>query len=135
MFLWAGPTRATVRVGDRGPSDHCFVSTVITFGFSLEPGPEWIKPGSDKESEFLGLVADHLSSLPIPTDDSKVSTVVSCVADAVASAWSLVAKASRVCMRSKFWWSEDCAHAKRIALKENTKNNWITLNKVTKRAK
>ena len=57
------------------------------------------------------------------------------VADAVVSAWSLVAKASRVCMRSKSWWSEDCAHAKRIALKVNTKNNWITLNKVTKHAK
>ena len=61
--------------------------------------------------------------------------MVSRVADAVASAWSLVAKASRVCMRSKSWWSEDCARAKRIALKVNTKNNWIALNKATKRAK
>ena len=61
--------------------------------------------------------------------------VVSCVADAVASAWSLVAKASRVCMRLKSWWSEDCTHAKCIALKVNTKNNWIALNKATKCAK
>ena len=38
-------------------------------------------------------------------------------------------------MRSKSWWSEDCARAKRIALKVNTKNNWIALNKATKRAK
>ena len=57
------------------------------------------------------------------------------VADVVASAWSLVAKASRVCMHSKSWWSEDCVHAKRIALKVNTKSNWIALNKATKRAK
>ena len=135
MFLRAGPTRATVRVGDRGPSDHCFVSTVIPFGFSLEPGPERIKPGLDEESEFLGLVTDRLSSLPVPKEDSEVSTVVSRVADAVASAWSLVAKASRVCMHSKSWWSEDCARAKCIALKVNTKNNWIALNKATKRAK
>ena len=132
VFLWVGPTRATVRVSDRGPSDHCFVSTVIPFGFSLEPGPERIKPGLDEESEFLGLVADRLSSLPIPKDDGEVSMVVSHVVDAVASAWSLVAKASRVCMRSKSWWSEDCARAKCIALKVNTRNNWIALNKATK---
>ena len=135
MFLRAGPTRATVRISDRGPSDHRFVSTVIPFGFSLEPGPERIKPGSDEESKFLGLVTDHLSSLPIPKDDGEVSVVVSCVADAVASAWSLVTKASRVCMCSKSWWSEDCARAKRIALKVNTKNNWIALNRATKCAK
>ena len=135
VFLHAGPTRATICVGNRGPSDHCFVSTVIPFGFSLEPGPKQIKPGSDEESEFLGLVSDHLSSLPIPDDDGEVSAVVSQVVDAVASAWSLVVKASRVCMRLKSWWSEDCAHAKHIALKVNTKPNWITLNKVTKRAK
>ena len=135
MFLRAGPTRATVGVGNRGPSDHCFISTVIPFGFSLEPDPERIKPGSDEESEFLGLVADRLSSLLIPKEDSEVSMVVSRVADAVASAWSLVAKASRVCMRSKSWWLEDCARAKHIALKVNTKNNWIALNKVTKCAK
>ena len=52
--------------------------------------------------------------------------------DAVVSAWSLVAKASRVCMCSKSWWLRDCTHAKHIALKVNTKNNWIALNKVTK---
>ena len=111
------------------------MTTVIPFGFSLEPGSEQIKPGLDEESEFLGLVVDHLSFLPIPTDDSEVSTVVSRVADAVASVWSLVAKASRMCMRLNSWWSEDCTHAKRIALKVNTKNNWIALNKATKRAK
>ena len=38
-------------------------------------------------------------------------------------------------MRSKSWWSEDCARAKRIALKVNTKNNWIALNKAIKCAK
>ena len=101
MFLQVGPTRATVRVGNKGPSDHCFVSTVITFGFSLEPGPERIKPGLEEESEFLGLVADCLSSLPIPMNDGEVSMVVSCMADAVASAWSLVTKTSRVCIRLK----------------------------------
>ena len=131
VFLRAGPTRATVRVDNRGPSDHCFVSTVIPFGFSLKPGPKQTKPGSDEESEFLGLVSDRLSSLSIPTDDGEVSVVVSHVVDAVASAWSLVAKASRVCMCLKSWWLEDCTHAKCIALKVNTKNNWITLNKAT----
>ena len=90
---------------------------------------------SDEESEFLGLVSDHISSLSIPADDEEVSVVVSHVADVVASAWSLIAKASRVCMRSKSWWSENCACAKCIALKVNTKSNWIILNKATKRAK
>ena len=130
-----GPTRATVHVGNKGPSDHCSISTVIPFGFSLEPSPEWIKPGSDEESKFLGLVSNRISSLSIPVDDGKVSVVVSCVADAVASAWSLVTKASRVCMHSKSWWLEDCARAKHITLKVNTKSNWITLNKATKYAK
>ena len=94
VFLHAGPTRSTVHVGDKSPSDHCFVFTVIPFGFSLEPGPEQIKPRSDEESEFLGLVSDHLSSLFIPADNGEVSMVVFHVADAVASVWFLVAKAS-----------------------------------------
>ena len=38
-------------------------------------------------------------------------------------------------MRSKSWWSEDCAHAKCIVLKVNTKPNWVALNKATKCAK
>ena len=40
-----------------------------------------------------------------------------------------------MCLHSKFWWSEDCAHAKHIVQKVNTKSNWIALNKVTKHAK
>ena len=64
-----GPTKATVCIDDRGPSDHCFVSTVIFFGFSLEPGLERIKPGLDEESEFLGLVSNCLSFLSISFDD------------------------------------------------------------------
>ena len=135
VFLHVGPTRATIRIGDKGPSDHCFISTVISFEFLLEPGPKWIKSGSDKESKFLNLVSDCLSSLSIPTDDGEVSMVVFHVADTVVSAWSLVAKASRVCMHSNSWWSEDCAHTKRIVLKVNTKLNWTALNKATKCAK
>ena len=69
-----------------------------------------------------------------PCQDKSVR-VVSCVVDAVVSAWSLVTKAIRVCMRLKSWWSEDCAHTKRIALKVNTKNSQIALNKVTKHIK
>ena len=95
------PTRAIVCIGDKGPSDHCFISMVIPFGFSLEPDPEWIKSGSDEESKFLGLVVNRLSFLSIPTDDGEVSSVVFRVVDVVVSAWSLVAKVSRVCMCSK----------------------------------
>ena len=135
VFLRVGPTRSTIHVDNKGPGDYCFVSTVIPFEFSLKPGLKWIKSGSDEESEFLDLVSNCLSFLSIPTNDGEVSAVVSHMANAVASAWSLVTKASGVCICSKSWWSEDCARTKRIALKVNTKPNWIALNKATKHAK
>ena len=76
---------------------------VIPFGFSLKSGPERIKPGSEEESEFLGLVSDHVFFLSISSNDGEIPTVVFCVVDTVASVWSLVTKASRVYMHLKFW--------------------------------
>lgn len=135
VFLRIENRGASVRISDRDSSDHCSIMTTIQYGFNFKIGPDWIKPGLKEEFEFLELIADCLATITIPALGSEIQSVVMRVAEVVAALWSLTAKASRMCKRSKTWWTADCSHAKCIALKVNTKDNWITLNKVTCRAK
>jgi hypothetical protein len=134
-FLPEGDTKSSFSVGERGPSDHAPLLTEIPFTLDFEYSTLRIKPGSEEESEFLKLVSQHLTALEVPPGPEGVSDLVTRIAKIVESAWLQKATVPKVSRHSKAWWNADCTHAKRIAERVNTKDNWIALHKATKKAK
>src|ERR1700724_461374 len=135
VFLPLGDTESSVDMGFQGPSDHRPLLTTIPLLLDLGIAKLSIKEGSEGEEEFLRLVPDGIAALTPPSGDAAVGMVVTAIAGVVASAWSAKATDSRVSRRSKSWWTADCTHAKRIAKKVNTKDNWLALKKATMHAK
>jgi hypothetical protein len=91
-----------------------------------------IKQDSEEEEEFLRLVAEGISP---PSGDGAVGMVVTAIANVIVDAWLSEASDSRVSRCLKSWWTADCMHAKWIAKKMNTKDNWLALKKATVQAK
>src|SRR6202023_1014311 len=135
VFLPLGDTELSVDMGFRGPSDHRPLLTTIPLLLDLGNAKLSIKEDSEEEEEFLHLIADGISALTPPSGDAAVGMVVTAIADVVAGAWTAKATDSRVFRCSKSWWTADCMHAKRIAKKVNTKDNWLALKKATTRAR
>ena len=66
----------------------------------------------------------------ISVDD--LEEVVKSVLDRFDQAWSEFTKPSRNCVRSKAWWTDNCARMKRAVMESNSPEAWKAFKATTK---
>ena len=130
--------RHRILADERGPADHApLVVSILAPGMAV-PATKWaIKSGSKEEGDFLSGVQAKLSTLlewqgvtPLEVDE-----VVNAISGAFAEAWNAHAVESRLCKRSKGWWTMDCSDALRLYRTTRDREDWKAYRRVMRGAK